>query len=145
MSTDELAPASRNQGRVVTEFRANAGKVGGYHEGMPLLLLTTRGARTGQRRATPLTYLPDEGRYVVAAAAAGASDHPAWYHNAAASPEVTVEVGEEIFDATVTVAAGAERYSLYQRCAAAYPQLSHYQSLTTREVPIVVIARRAAC
>jgi hypothetical protein len=53
MSTHEMAPASRNQDRVVAEFRANAGKVGGYHQGMPLLLLTTRGARTGQRRATP--------------------------------------------------------------------------------------------
>ncbi len=142
MDTWEPAPASRNQERVVTEFRANAGKVGGYHEGMPLLLLTTTGARTGQQRATPLTYLRDGDRYVVAAAAAGASAHPAWYHNLAASPDATVEVAAETFDATTTIAAGAERDALYQRCVAAYPQLAQYQSLTSREVPIVVIARR---
>jgi deazaflavin-dependent oxidoreductase (nitroreductase family) len=144
LSTHELAPASRDQERVVAEFRANAGKVGGFHQGMPLLLLTTRGARTGQRRATPLTYLPDGDRYVVAAAAGGATAHPAWYHNLAASAEATVEVGEEVFEATVTVAAGGERSALYQRCADAYPQLLHYQSLTSREVPIVVIRRRAS-
>jgi len=109
---------------------------------MPLTLLTTTGARSGQRRATPLTYLPDGDRYVVAAANAGAPASPAWYYNLVANPGVTVEVGPETFDATATVAAGEERRALFERCATAYPQLAHYQAMTPREIPIVVIARQ---
>lgn len=139
MTDHEPAPASSNQERVVAEFRANSGKVGGYHEGMPLLLLTTTGARSGRRRATPLTYLPDGGRYIVAAAGAGTPGHPAWYHNVVAHPDVTVEVGGETFAATAATAAGAERESLYERCAAEYPQLVDYQARTSREFPMVII------
>lgn len=141
MADNEAAEASRNQARVVTEFRANGGKVGGRHNGMPLLLLTTTGARSGQRRATPLTYHTYGDRYVVAAAAAGTPGNPAWYHNLVANPEVFVEIGAETFTATATVAAGAERDALYGRCAEAYPQLAEYQSRTSREIPMVIIAR----
>jgi deazaflavin-dependent oxidoreductase (nitroreductase family) len=142
MADLEATRASRYQEQVVGEFRANRGKVGGWYVGLPLLLLTTTGARSGQRRAAPLTYLPDGGRYVVAAANAGAHANPAWYHNLVANPEVTVEVGRETFDATATVATGAEREALYKRCAAEYSQLAQYQAMTTREIPMVVIARR---
>ena len=142
MSDPEATRASRHQERVVAEFRANAGAVGGYHTGMPLLLLTTTGARSGRRRATPLTYLLDRDRYVVTAANAGAATSPDWYHNLVANPGITVEVGTETFDATATVADGEERRVLYERCAAEYPQLAQYQAMTTREIPIVVIARR---
>ncbi|MCW2931660.1 MAG: hypothetical protein JWM19_2622 [Actinomycetia bacterium] len=139
MADSEAARASLDQERVVAEFRANAGKVGGFHAGMPLLLLTTTGARTGQRRAAPLAYVPDGDRYVVAAANGGARANPAWYHNVVADPRVTVEAGTETFGAIVTIAAGAERAALYQRCVAAYPQLADYQASTAREVPIVLI------
>jgi deazaflavin-dependent oxidoreductase (nitroreductase family) len=141
MAGREPAGASLHQARVVAEFRANQGNVGGYHAGMPLLLLTTTGARSGRRRATPLTFLSDGGSFVVAAANGGARSNPAWFHNVAASPRVTVEVGTEIFDAIATIAAGPERAALYQRCAAAYPQLAGYQARTAREVPIVRITR----
>jgi deazaflavin-dependent oxidoreductase (nitroreductase family) len=141
MADREPTRASRYQEQIVGEFRANSGKVGGWYVGLPLLLLTTTGARSGERRAAPLTYLPDGGRYVVAAANAGARSNPAWYHNLIANPEVTVEVGTETFAATATVAAGREREALYRRCAAEYPQLAHYQAMTTREIPMVVIAR----
>jgi deazaflavin-dependent oxidoreductase (nitroreductase family) len=93
VTSHEQAPPSRNQERVVTEFRVRGGKVGGYHATMQLLLLTTTGARTGQRLAVPLTYLPDGARYIVTAGNAGSDSHPAWYHNLAANPDVTVEVG----------------------------------------------------
>jgi hypothetical protein len=76
MADSEAASASLGQARVVAEFRANGGKVGGFHAGLLLLLLTTTGARTGQQRATPLTYLPDGDRYVVAAANGGAPSDP---------------------------------------------------------------------
>jgi deazaflavin-dependent oxidoreductase (nitroreductase family) len=138
----EQAPPSRNQERVVTEFRARGGKVGGYHATMQLLLLTTAGARTGQRRAVPLTYLPDGDRYLVTAGNAGSDRHPAWYHNLAANPDVTVEVGTEAFKAIAVIADEAERMALYELFAAAYPQAAGYQAQTTRQIPVVILTRR---
>jgi deazaflavin-dependent oxidoreductase (nitroreductase family) len=142
VTSHEVAPASRGQERVVAEFRARGGEVGGYHASMRLLLLTTTGARTGQRRAVPLTYLPDGGRYVVTAGNAGSDSHPAWYYNLAADPGVTVEAGNETFEAIAVIAEEAERAALYERFAVAYPQLAGYQELTTRQIPLVILTRR---
>ena len=142
MTTQEQAPPSRNQERVVTEFRARGGKVGGYHATMQLLLLTTTGARTGLRRAVPLTYIPDGDRYIVTAGNAGSDRHPAWYHNLAANPDVTVEVGTEAFTTVAVIADEAERRALYERFEAAYPQAADYQAQTSRPIPVVILARR---
>ena len=142
MTNHEQAPPSRNQERVVTEFRARGGKVGGYHATMQILLLTTTGARSGQRRAVPLTYLPDGDRYLVTAGNAGADSHPAWYHNLAANPDVAVEVGTEAFKAVAVIADEAERRALYELFAAAYPQAAGYQAQTTRQIPVVILTRR---
>jgi deazaflavin-dependent oxidoreductase (nitroreductase family) len=142
VTSHEVAPASQGQERVVAEFRARGGKVGGYHAGMRLLLLTTTGARTAQRRAVPLTYLPDGGRYVVTAGNAGSDRHPAWYYNLAADPAVTVETGNETFEAVAVIAEEAARTALYQRFAVAYPQLAGYQERTARQIPLVVLTRR---
>jgi deazaflavin-dependent oxidoreductase (nitroreductase family) len=142
VTSHQVAPPSRDQERVVAEFRARGGKVGGYHAGMQLLLLTTTGARTGQRRAVPLTYLPDGDRYIVTAGNAGADRHPAWYHNLAANPDVTVEVGNEVFPAVAVIAGEAEREALYERVAAVYPQAGGYQAQTTRQIPVVILTRR---
>jgi deazaflavin-dependent oxidoreductase (nitroreductase family) len=142
VSSDEAAPASRGQERVVAEFRARGGKVGGRHASMQLLLLTTTGGRTGQRRAVPLTYLPDGDRYVVTAGNAGSDSHPAWYYNLAANPDVTVEAGTETFKAVAVIADEAERAALYERFAAAYPVLDGYQDLTARRIPLIVLMRR---
>jgi deazaflavin-dependent oxidoreductase (nitroreductase family) len=138
----EVAPASRNQERVVAEFRARGGKVGGYHASMQLLLLTTTGARTGQSRAVPLTYLLDGGGYIVTAGNAGSDRHPAWYYNLMANPDVTVEVGSEAFKAVAVIADEAERGALYELFAAAYPQLDGYQTQTFRQIPLVILTRR---
>ena len=126
----------------MAEFRARNGKVGGYHASMQLLLLTTTGARTGRRRAVPLTYLPDGDRYLVTAGNAGSDKHPAWYHNLAANPHVTVEVGNEAFEALAVTADEAERGALYDRFAAAYPQAGDYQAQTARKIPVVILTRR---
>ena len=142
MTSQEAAPPSRSQERVVAEFRARGGRVGGYHATMQLLLLTTTGARTGQRRAVPLTYLPDGDRYIVTAGNAGSDRHPAWYYNLAAHPDVTVEVGTEAFKAVAVVADEAERGVLYELFAAAYPQADGYQAQTTRQIPVVILRRR---
>jgi deazaflavin-dependent oxidoreductase (nitroreductase family) len=109
---------------------------------MQLLLLTTTGARTGQRRAVPLTYLPDGDRYIVTAGNAGSDRHPAWYHNLTANPRVTVEAGTEAFEAIAAIADEAERGALYELFAAAYPQLAEYQGRTTRRIPVVILTRR---
>jgi deazaflavin-dependent oxidoreductase (nitroreductase family) len=142
VTTYEAAPPSRDQDRVVAEFRARGGHVGGYHASMQLLLLTTIGARTGQRRAVPLTYVPDGGRYIVTAGNAGSDRHPAWFHNLLANPSATVEVGTDAFSAVAVIADEAERGPLYDLFAAAYPVLDDYQSQTTRQIPIVVLTRR---
>jgi deazaflavin-dependent oxidoreductase (nitroreductase family) len=142
VTSQEAAPPSRSQERVVAEFRAGGGRVGGYHATMQLLLLTTTGARTGQRRAVPLTYLPDGDRYIVTAGNAGSDRHPAWYYNLAANPDVTVEVGTEAFKAVAVIADEAEREVLYELFAAAYPQADGYQAQTTRQIPVVILRRR---
>ena len=141
MTNHEAAPPSRSQERVVAEFRARGGRVGGYHATMQLLLLTTTGARTGQRRAVPLTYLPDGDRYIVTAGNAGSDRHPAWYYNLAANPDVTVEVGTEAFKAVAIIADEAERGALYELFAAAYPQADGYQAQTIRQIPVVILRR----
>ncbi len=134
--------ASRRQEHVVTEFRARAGRVGGYYQDMSLLLLTTTGARSGKRRVTPLTYLVAGGRYVVSAGNAGGRRNPDWYFNVVANPDVTVETVGETFGATATVANGPERDDLFRRFAELYPQLEYYQRMTSREIPVIVLARK---
>ena len=124
---------------VMAEFRANAGRVGGYFADTPLLLLTTTGARTGIPRTRPLTYLVDNDRYVVVAANAGAPEHPAWYHNLVLQPEVVIEVGETTWTATAVVLSGAEREALLQRFESTYPVTAGYQAKTDRKIPVVAL------
>jgi deazaflavin-dependent oxidoreductase (nitroreductase family) len=143
VTTPEAAPPSRDQDRVVAEFRARGGQVGGYHATMQLLLLTTSGARTGRRRAVPLTYVPDGDRYIVTAGNAGSDRHPAWYHNLRANPDATVEVGGEAFNAVAVIADEAERGALYERFAAVYPVADDYQAQTARQIPVVILTRRS--
>jgi deazaflavin-dependent oxidoreductase (nitroreductase family) len=123
--------------QVVEEFRANGGTVGGRFAGLPLLLLTMVGARSGRRRTVPLTYIADGERYVVGAGAVGAN--PAWYHNVLAHPGVTVEVGTDVFDATALVTTGSERATLFDRYAAEQPQLLSFQEWAERDVPMIAL------
>ena len=128
--------------QTIEAFRANGGKVGGVWEGRPLLLLTTTGAKSGQRRTTPVMYLPDGDRLLVFATKAGAPTNPAWYHNLLAHPEVTVEVGTETYEATATSLTGEERDRLYAKQASLYPQFGEYQSRATRTIPVIALERR---
>jgi deazaflavin-dependent oxidoreductase (nitroreductase family) len=125
--------------RTIEEFRANKGRVGGFWEGKPLLLPTTTGARSGQRRTTPMMYLRDGDRLLVFASKNGAPTHPAWYHNLVAHPQVTIEVGSESYEATATVLKGEERDRLYARQAELYPQFGEYQQRTTRKIPVIAL------
>ncbi|WP_410595345.1 nitroreductase family deazaflavin-dependent oxidoreductase [Amycolatopsis sp. lyj-23] len=138
------APADMNEfnNQVVTEFRANGGKVGGMFEGKNVLLLTTVGAKSGAERLSPLVYTKDGDRYVIAASMGGAPKNPAWYHNLVANPKVTVEVGTEKFEATATVIADrAERDRLYAGMVAHAEGFADYEKKTDRLIPIVVLER----
>jgi len=127
--------------RNIEEFRRTGGKVSGSHEGRPIILLTTTGAKSGRPFTTPVMYLPVGDRYAVFASKGGAPGHPDWYHNLVANPTVTVEVGTEKFDARATVATGAERDELYVRQAELYPVFAEYQQKTTRQIPVVLLER----
>jgi deazaflavin-dependent oxidoreductase (nitroreductase family) len=127
---------------MIEEFRANGGKVGGMWEGRPLLLLTTTGAKSGQRRTNPTMYLRDGDRLLVFASKSGAPTNPDWYYNLLAHPEVTVEVGPETYTATATVLSGEERDRLFAKQAGLYPQFAEYQAKTMRQIPVIALERR---
>jgi deazaflavin-dependent oxidoreductase (nitroreductase family) len=127
--------------KIIEEFRANEGRVGGPFEGAPLLLLTTVGARTGADRTNPLVYLRDGGRVLVFASNGGAPAHPAWYHNLLARPRVTVEIGTETYAATAHPLEGEERDTLFARQAELNPGFAEYQAGTTRVIPVVAVYR----
>ena len=128
--------------QVIEEFRTNGGKVSGSWEHTPLLLLTTTGAKSGERRTTPMAYLPDGDRLFVWASDGGAPTHPDWYHNLVAHPEVTVEVGTETFNAIAVVTAESERDRLWTKAVEQYPILAELQAKITRQIPLIALSRR---
>jgi len=128
--------------QIIEEFHANGGKVGGMFANSTLLLLTTTGAKSGQRRTNPLVYLPDGDRLIIFATRAGAPTNPDWYHNLLAHPDATVEVGTESFDVTATIVQGEERDRLYARQAAIMPSFAEYEKKTKRVIPVFALTRR---
>jgi deazaflavin-dependent oxidoreductase (nitroreductase family) len=132
------SPADFNT-KVIDEFRANEGRVGGMFEHMPILLLHHTGAKSGQSRINPVAYLEDDGRYVIIASKGGAPSHPAWYHNLKAHPSVTIEVGTKTLPATASEATGAERDRLFDAQAQRLPQFAEYEQKTDRTIPVIVL------
>jgi len=127
----------------IDEFHAKRGK-GITNFGDRLLLLTTEGAKSGQRRTTPLAYHMDGDRYVIAASMGGAPKHPAWYHNLVKHKTATIEVGDEKFAVKATpVAKGPERDRMYKDHAALMPGFAGYETKTSRIIPVVVLERVA--
>jgi deazaflavin-dependent oxidoreductase (nitroreductase family) len=126
---------------VIKEFRANQGKVGGPIEGMPILLLTMTGAKTGRTLVRPLCYSRDGDRIVIIASYGGAPRNPPWYHNLVANPVVTVEVGTENFKARATQVYGAERDRLFAEQAKLMPFFTDYQNKTKRQNPLLTLTR----
>lgn len=133
MDRDWNAPNSA----IVAEFRANNGRVGGYFADNPLLLLTTTGARSGQRRVNPLGYRRDGDRYVVFGTVAGSPRHPDWYYNVLAHPEVEVEAGGVRFPARAVLVTGVEGKRLLAQHAAENPAWATYLSMASREIPAI--------
>ena len=129
--------------RIIEEFRARGGKVIGPAEGFSLLLLHTRGARSGAERVNPVAYQPLEDGWAVFATHAGAPNHPAWYHNVVAHPETIIEVGTDTIPVRARVAVGEERERIWSRQKAFYPRFARYEQ-TAREIPVVVLERLTA-
>jgi len=119
--------------KLIEEFRLN----GGPPEGRPLLLLTTKGARSGQPHTTPLMSIPHEDRLLVVASAAAAPKHPAWYHNVLADPRVTVETGAKPYQATAVVLTGEERDRIFAEICERYPFFVDHQAKVARKIPVV--------
>ena len=128
--------------KIIAEFRANDGQVGGQFEGAPLLLLTTTGAKSGQPRVNPMMYLAEGDRLYVFASKAGAPTNPDWYHNLVAHPDVTAEIGTETIALTASVVAGSERDRIYAEQASRYPGFAEYEANTDRVIPVVALDRR---
>lgn len=130
--------------KVIEEFRANEGRVGGMFEGQPLLLLTTKGAKSGKDVTTPVVYLADGDRYVVIASNGGADNNPAWYHNLRATPEATIEVGKETLVTKAAFVDDEERDRLYARMVEQAPGFAEYEKKTTRRIPVIALTRTTA-
>lgn len=127
--------------KVIEEFRANSGKVGGQFADYRLLLLKTIGAKSGETRTKPLAYLEDGNRLLVIASYAGAPTSPPWFFNLIKNREVGVEVGDEQYQARATVAEEPERTELYAKVVAAMPIFAEYQGKTERVIPVVALTR----
>ncbi len=125
--------------KIIDEFRANEGRVGGPFEGKSLLLLHTKGAKSQQERINPVACIQDGDRFVVFASKAGAPTNPDWYYNVVADPLVTVEVGTEKFQARASVAEEPERTRLYSQMVEVMPGFGEYQRNTTRVIPVIVL------
>lgn len=129
--------------RIIAEFRANGGRVGGPFEGAPIVLLTTAGAKSGRPRTNPAIYFREDARILVFASNAGASTNPDWFHNLLADPHVTVEIGEN--DAVVTYSTravpleGDERDRAYAAQAERDPAFADYAAGTSRTIPAVAL------
>ena len=131
--------------KVIEEFRANHGRVGGPFEGAPMVLVHHVGRKTGAERVNPLMYLPDDdaGAIYVFASKAGAPDNPDWYHNLAAAGRARVEVGDETYDVRVEELTGAQRDRVYAEQASRYPGFAEYEQKAQghRTIPVLALRR----
>jgi deazaflavin-dependent oxidoreductase (nitroreductase family) len=125
--------------KIIEEFRANGGKVGGGFEGAPLLLLHTTGARSGRERVNPVMYQKVSDGYAVFASKGGAPVNPDWYHNLLANPRVRAEIGTETVELTARVADGETRDRIWTAQKSAYPGFADYERKTTRQIPVVIL------
>lgn len=127
----------RNE-KVIKEFRENGGKVPGWGS---LILVTTKGAKTGQTRIIPLMHVPYGEELLAVASKGGAVKDPEWYHNIVAYPDVTVEVENERFNARARVLAGEERERAFERAIEVFPLYDTYQKKAPREIPVILLER----
>ena len=128
--------------KIIDEFRANEGRVGGRFEGRPILLLHHTGAKSGTERVNPLAYQQLDGEDVaVFASKGGAPTNPDWYYNLIANPKAKVEIGTDTFDVVARVAEGEEHERIWERQKELMPGFADYEQKTTRKIPVIVLER----
>jgi deazaflavin-dependent oxidoreductase (nitroreductase family) len=126
--------------KIIEEFRANSGRVGGNFEGAPMVLIHHRGRTSGTERVNPAVYLAVDGGYAVFASKAGAPDHPDWYLNLVANPQTTVEVGADTIAVTARDTSGEERERIWERQKTVMPGFADYEkNAAPRVIPVVVL------
>jgi deazaflavin-dependent oxidoreductase (nitroreductase family) len=126
--------------KIIEEFRANGGQVGGNFAGRPLLLLHHRGARTGEERVTPLMYQRVPAGYAVFASKGGADTNPGWFHNLRANPDVSIEVGTDHLVVRARIVHGDVRETIWERQKSDYPFFAEYEQKTARDlIPVVIL------
>jgi deazaflavin-dependent oxidoreductase (nitroreductase family) len=129
--------------KVIDEFHANEGRVGGMFEGSTLVLVHHTGAKSGKSYITPLVYSTDGDRYVIFASKAGAPTNPDWYYNLKAHPHVQIEIGSETIDVLATEAVGEERERLFEEQTKRAPQFAEYAEKTDRVIPVIILTPTA--
>ena len=134
-----MSPVNERNLKIIDEFRANEGRVGGNFAGKSLLLLHTKGAKSGQERINPVACIKDGDRFVVIASKGGAPTNPDWYYNVVVNPLVTVEVGTEKFQASAMISEEPERTRLYNQMVEVMPGFADYRRKTARVIPVIVL------
>jgi F420H(2)-dependent quinone reductase len=138
--TGEYEPSSSKWAAVQVElYEASGGRAGDTLEGAPVVILTTRGRKTGKLRKTPLMRIEHDGVYAVVASLGGAPKHPVWYLNLVANPDVTLQDGEKVLDLRARTASADEKRHWWPRLTAVWPPYSEYQSKTERDIPVVLL------
>lgn len=120
-------------------YESSGGTEGTTLQGRPVIVLTSRGARSGRLRKTPLMRVEHEGRYAAVASLGGAPKHPVWYHNVRADPHVELQDGPAKQDMTAREVTGEEKAEWWKRAVAAFPPYADYQKKTDREIPVFVL------
>jgi len=135
--------ASDYNAKIIEEFRANEGRVGGIWAGTSLILIHHLGARSGTERVTPLGCFPQEdGSFVIVASSGGSPAHPSWYHNLKANPRITVEVGAQTFTVRARELDDAARAELWPKLVEEAPDLRKHQARTARQIPVFMLTRQ---
>jgi deazaflavin-dependent oxidoreductase (nitroreductase family) len=129
----------------VAEYEASGGARANTlrDTGLPVIVVTMIGKKTGKVRKIPLMRVEHDGEYALVASHGGAPEHPRWYYNLLANPEVRFQDGAEPFDAVVREVTGEEKAAWWERAVAAYPNYAEYQTRTEREIPLLVVSRRS--
>jgi F420H(2)-dependent quinone reductase len=136
----EYEPSTSDWAREQTErFEKSGGTEGNTLRGMPIIVMTSVGARSGKLRKTPLMRVEQYGEYAVVASLGGAPNHPVWYHNLKKNPHVELQDGPVKRDYRAREVTGEEKAAWWERAVAAYPDYADYQKKTTREIPVFVL------
>jgi deazaflavin-dependent oxidoreductase (nitroreductase family) len=123
----------------VRQYESSGGREGGTLEGKPVIILTTKGAKSGKLRKTPLMRVEHDGKYAVVASLGGAPQHPVWYHNIVANPDVMLQDGDTVLDLRAREVSGDEKAQWWAWATEAWPNYDQYQASTDRVIPLFVL------